>query len=367
MAFYERAKELWNSREIEEAIRCFDTLRELGEADFIQYIPAKTDDKFVVLGILSLYAQNIKEAHDFFIEALNRQGNETTAKLGLILCDALANPEADTASKLEALVEGLQSSTESLDNHKDHILRNVLLWLLILEIKSWQKLPEKQGLPVENRKKAQNHLNAIKKLDTEFSDSYLVEGLLNYLFSKSPQERQAAIDTLKLSTEKKSGVNYADVKVLIDKELKMHEAYKDPQGELIKILTDYVKNQKVPHELRKSFLVYLEPYGIYELPDDFENLDVTTAKPTFDDIRNRGDLNYQRVQMLLQQAQIAISPENKEKIEEDMANLQKSIQSMSDERKKLEDFEHTVILKTSEVLLKEENPVKRLASSGEEG
>ncbi len=374
-------------RKIDLALSFFQRLRKLGV--LTDMLPSDMDDHQVLLGIQSLIDKKTEEAEKHFKGAeqvAQDEGKSTAhARLGLLLCRWRAEDNPDIDDELRATAEeitvrrlelvGSEEDEERSPPRKlseeEKLARDVLLWLVVSRLILWLRLPERQGLPDDERLEVEGRLASVGNLDPEMGDVHLLAGLLEYYFAKDEQQRRAALERLEKALE--TDVNLPEVRYLVERERKLAEAAANSLETYLKLVRDYLADDGVPLELRLQLKERLERFQRFR---ELEEADLQVGEgeymPTVQDFQTRGDLMRRRVQNIVQPR--LREQEQNDELEElgkQIEQLKAHTDALEESARNLERSEQGLMVVTGEFLLEEEEtagaPEKQASGKGKKG
>jgi hypothetical protein len=240
-------------------------------------------------------------------------------------------------------------------DENSRLLRDVLFWYAMAYITDWDGLKAGDGLPDEEHAAINEHLDRVKRVDPDMSDPYLVGGLIDYYFGDSDDARKAAVGTLELASKK--GVNLADVLVLLERERKLEEFYKDSLRRFLGIVKNYLEDPNVPEKMRRQLQERLQPYSRFEQMGDVEvRASDYDQAPTLEDLQHRSGLLRSRVERLVRARSQDLGPEGEKVVIESLEAISEITGDLNTKRNELESAEYELLGTTGEFLLKEEEP-----------
>jgi tetratricopeptide (TPR) repeat protein len=412
IAYLERARLFWASKQISSAVEYFKKLRDLGVRELEDEIPEHIDDHQVVLGIAALFEKNFEQAGKHFrgaVEAAGVAGKSAVAgRLGELLCQwratgipqideplgeltgemaavnpagaprgkaacphcgheyQVANSMADRraqckncrrAFRLPNPLKPLTEDAEDADlllSEEELLLRNVLLWHAASLLFAWRGLTEREGLPAEEFETLCQRLEAARHVDPDFADAQLMQGLIAYFFAPDEEARTEAVKGLERAIE--LGVSLPEVLNLVEREKRLEQYRADSLARFFAHVQDYLGNRSVPEELRQELHLRLSRYQRFrEIPPIDPGQQDEEAAPSLSDLRNRSQVLRDRVQRV-QRRLLQDAPDGTEvqAIDDLVGDLEKNTQELVESAKRVEDVELDLMASTSEFLLKEE-------------
>jgi rhodanese-related sulfurtransferase len=388
LALFQEGRSHLARRETELALSIFQRLKKL---DVLKgKLPSDMDDHQVLLGIQSLIDKNTDDAEKRFkgAEQVARDQGKSTVypRLGLLLCRwrAEARPEIDdelgaTLQQMEAdLAPGPAGRNGSADaeerspagqpSDEERLLRDVRLWFAVSRLFLWLRLPEREGLPDEERLEVERRLAKTSEIDPEMGDVHLLAGLLEYYFAEDDQKRHAALERLEKALE--TDVNLPEVRYLVDRERKLAEAAANSLESYLKLVRDYLADDGVPLELRRRLKERLDRFRRFK---EFGEADLQVGEgdyvPTLQDYQTRGALMRRRVRNIVEPR--LKDPKQKDELEEiqkQIKQLEEHTDALAESAREVERSEQGLMVVTGEFLLEEDEtpvaPVELASGSG---
>jgi len=335
---FQRALVALRDRRVEAAGELFEKVQELG--DFANQIPADLRNRHIVLGTNALFDQNLPEARKQFENLQNsvskspEEHRETllaSAKLGLALVEwsentsegyamiesllveaaKLLDPQGptelswpvDAASKdVVEKLKDLDAEINLLEEEKEinHLLRDIHFLRGMAVLRSWCQM---DGEAAHQAIKTQYESSLARfacsrARDEEFSDVFLVVGLLMYYFHKPGPERSKGIDLLQQS--QKQGMRDPDAMEIINNRERIERADADAVDKYLQMLDHYLNDNTVRKEVRLALMTRLTKFKKIRSWEKRPNLaQAHTVEPTVAEMRNRSEILQTRIYQIL--------------------------------------------------------------------
>jgi len=335
---FQRALVALRDRRVEAAGELFEKVQELG--DFANQIPADLRNRHIVLGTNALFDQNLPEARKQFENLQNsvskspEEHRETllaSAKLGLALVEwsentsegyamiesllveaaKLLDPQGptelswpvDAASKdVVEKLKDLDAEINLLEEEKEinHLLRDIHFLRGMAVLRSWCQM---DGEAAHQAIKTQYESSLARfacsrARDEEFSDVFLVVGLLMYYFHKPGPERSKGIDLLQQS--QKQGMRDPDAMEIINNRERIERADADAVDKYLQMLDHYLNDNTVRKEVRLALMTRLTKFKKIRGWEKRPNLaQAHTVEPTVAEMRNRSEILQTRIYQIL--------------------------------------------------------------------
>ncbi|MFQ5675435.1 MAG: tetratricopeptide repeat protein [bacterium] len=335
---FQRALAALRDRRVEAAGELFEKVQELG--DFSNQIPADLRNRRIVLGTNALFDQDMPEARKQFESLQNSVSNSpegqrdtllVSVKLGLALVEWLENtPEGYTtietllveAAKLldpqgptelswptdttpKDVVEKLKDLDAEMNLSEDRkevnqLLRDIHFLRGMTVLRSWRQM---EGEAAHQAIKTQYESSLARfacsrARDEEFSDVFLVVGLLMYYFHKPGPERSKGIDLLQQS--QKQGMRDPDAMEIINNRERIERANADAVDKYLQMLDHYLNDNTVRKEVRLALVARLAKFKRIQSWEKRPDLALArTVEPTVAEMRNRSEILQTRVDQIL--------------------------------------------------------------------
>lgn len=362
IAYLELGKHHWSRNEFENAIHYFDKVKKLELLK--NKLPKNIEDHQIIFGIMSLYDGKIDEAKRYFKSVISSSEQVSKQKIhgeiGLLLCEWRAQEHPNIDLQLTEIIETLQTQhwidqSMGQDSVQEDILKkSIYIWHAVSLILTWFRLPEKKGLPSDERMKLAERLNRIKELDITIPDSYLIEGLVDYFFFHETAH-EPAIELIEKAIE--NGVNVPEVIHIINQERKLKEQQTRTLELFLSLLKKYLNDKSIPATLRKELKARLSTFSRFK--DMEKGLSIGNEEdevmPSLSDLQNRSSLLHKRVDSIVKPQLVKMRREDSENITNLLTDLENTTKGIVESTKVLESTEHELMLRTGEFLLKEES------------
>ena len=337
MVLAERGFRAIREGRIDAAAELFEKVERLG--DFAAQVPVDLRNRNVLLGTKALFARDVDTAREQF-SALDRAGDRLPAdqrdallaagKLGLALAgwlseapdavttadrllaealrlldpdEALEQPwpdgtaDADLADRLAAMVDRASRPPEEID--RDRTLRDVHFLRGMVVLREWAEAdgPAARDAADDYLDRALRRFARARELDPEFSDVYLVVGLLRYYLSDE-DGRRAGVAALREA--QKLGTRDPRVLQIINHHDRLSRANRDAADAYLQILDQYLRDGTVRDQVRSALIARMGRYGrMRDWDSRPELVRVRTGAPTVAELHQRSELLLERVRQLL--------------------------------------------------------------------
>lgn len=335
---FHRALEAFREGRIDAAAELFEKVEQLGE--FHEYIPADLRNRHVVLGAQALFEKDVRQARTQFdgleqaaqrLDATQRDSMLASAKLGLALAAwidqtphspaevegllveavGLLDPGsdltrpwgedaggADVAARLEALANGEARSPEQ--RGLDRALRDIHFLRGIAVLRSWARADRAAA-----DEAAQTYLDdalarfaCARDRDQDFSDVYLVVGLLRYYLATTDRDRAAGVALLRQA--QKLGTRDPEVLQIVNHYDRIRQANRDAVDAYLQVLDRYLLDGTVREQVRAALVRRLSRYGKVRHWDTRPELTrMRTVQPTVAEMNDRSRLLMERISQLM--------------------------------------------------------------------
>jgi tetratricopeptide (TPR) repeat protein len=335
---FQRALAALKDRRVIAAGELFEKVQELG--DFADQIPADLRNHHIVLGTNALFEQDIPEARKQF-ESLQKTASKSpesqrgkllaSAKLGLALVEWLEDTPGCSTTIETLLVEAaklldLDGPTElpwpadaepkdisqklkdldveiNLPEDKkgvNHLLRDIHFLRGIAVLRSWRQMEGEAAhhAITTQYESSLTRFACSRARDEEFSDVFLVVGLLMYYLHKPGPERGKGIDLLQQS--QKQGMRDPDAMEIINNRERIERANADAVDKYLQILDHYLSDNTVRKEVRIALMARLSKFKRIQSWEERPDLALArTVEPTVAEMRNRSEILQTRVDQIL--------------------------------------------------------------------
>ncbi|MCI0487097.1 MAG: tetratricopeptide repeat protein [Blastocatellia bacterium] len=335
---FRRALAALKEGHVDGAAALFEKVERLG--DFAAHIPPGLRDRHIALGTKALFDKDVAEAQRRFTSLeqavekepeAQRAAKLAIAKLGLALTawiedaqesdekverllveaaqllDAdgpldLPWPEAKKDEDLAAQISELDAKADKTADEKQrerclrdlHFLRGATL------LRAWRRLePAAAHDEVQQRyEEALSRFACSRARDEQFSDVFLVVGLLTYYFHKPGPERGRGVDLLEQA--QKRGAREPDAMEIINNRARIERANADAVDLYLQVLDKYLHDDTVRAEVRFSLLNRLNRYRRIQGWDKRPDLaSARRIEPTVAEMRDRSELLLVRVEEII--------------------------------------------------------------------
>ncbi|MCP4263684.1 MAG: tetratricopeptide repeat protein [Planctomycetes bacterium] len=385
---FHRALAALKDGRVDAAGELFEKVQTLG--DFASQIPEDLRNRHIVLGTTALFEKNLPEARKQFKglqSAAAKSPQEqhdsllATAKLGLALLEwledapdgysTIENLLLETAKLLKpqgavemAWPEGAEKNVveklEELDTEGDlaeekratnHLLRDIHFLRGMAVVRAWRKMDgENAQRDIQTQYESSlARFACVRSYDEEFSDVYLVVGLLMYYFHKPGQERSRGVDLLQQA--QKRGMREPDAMEIINNRERIERANADAVDKYLQILDKYLNNDTVRREVRQALM---ERLGKYRRIQGWEKRpDLTKARsmePTIAEMRNRSEVLLNHIEQIIASRS---SPEDVTRVRGLSKALIQDSQQLYEQAKTMEKKESELLIETGNQLFQD--------------
>jgi len=382
IAFLKNARRSWARREIELAISYYDRLRKLGV--LVEEIPQRVGDLQVLFGIAALFDNHVDDAVKYFngaVETAKKEGKSPVAgQLGLLLCRWSQKEDSDVEKELFSIIKSFQEEHKAAHGRKEKknkrddakadetgealpmdeqtfLLRNCCLWYAFTLLAAWLQRPEKSALTAMDLKFLDDRLEEVIKLDPEMGDPYLIGGLIAYYFAGSdPEVRQQALARLEKAI--KSGVNVPEVIVLLRKEKRLEELYRDAITRYLVTVKQFIQSPDRPEKLRREMKERMERYARFREMGEIDLVkgDDDTA-PTVADMEYRTQILYNRLEKIVKPKIKNADSSVAGQFNKLGDKLIRDVKAMTENARQVEQTEQQLVMQAGEFLFPEEENI----------
>lgn len=233
----------WRQRELDQAERHFDQVRQLGE--LAEQIPAEAENLHLARAIQAASDEKMDEARAAYAaareRAVERQGSTVEPELGLLLCDwphggphalgdwlgRLAQQAAfEQPARKSSAEEQSAEDPDERDRGGVRLRAGIALLRLVALIREPLNEPAPPGKHAGAPSPAwfaelARRAEAVRGADPELGDADLIEGLIRYYFAFSQQERESALAILEHGAKLGDAGVLPEVLDLIERERKL--------------------------------------------------------------------------------------------------------------------------------------------------
>lgn len=381
IAYLKLGRASLRKREADQALRCFERLRELEL--LAEKVPRDVADHQVVLGIEALFDQQFANAEERFSSARGAAEQEGRSslypRLGLLLCEwcAAERPGPDFDQRLGEQVETARAEispepagsghepTDREPGEQQLLLRDLLLWHAVSGLFASFHLPEGGGPPPEGWGESRVRFGRVRELAPDMGDPDLLDGLLTYYLAADEGERARGVELLEQALEK--GVNVPEVNLLVERERQLAEAADKSVEHFLAVVRNYLGERSVPLELRRQLQERLSRLERFK---PLSEVDVEQGEgsltPSVDDLHGRGELMHRRVARIVRPRLPRAASAEAVEVDRILGELDDATTSLSKTAQALEKSEHDLMLVTGEFLLNEEESIEGDAEPGSE-
>lgn len=176
---------------------------------------------------------------------------------------------------------------------------------------------------------------------------------MGYFFAKSGPERQQALSELEKAVSR--DVNVPEVIILLQREKKLEEFFRDVLTRYLVMVKDYIRSPEVPEQLRRQLKERLERFSRFK---SLGEMDVTRSdddsSPTLAGMDFRIQILNRRLDRIIKPRLESAAPELARQVNELMKGLDNSTKSLLKGAKTVEETEQKLLSKVGEFLFEEE-------------
>jgi tetratricopeptide (TPR) repeat protein len=335
---FQRAMEAFRDGRIDAAAELFEKAEQLG--DFRDQIPVDLRNRHVVLGAQALFDKDVRAARTQFehleqaagrLPAGERDRTLASAKLGLALAAWIENAPGSPAAmealltdaaalldpagsltldwpaeatgsglaeRLAALADGGGQPAEQVE--LDRMLRDIHLLRGAGVLRTWADADRAEAAERADsyRADALARFACARDRDPDFSDVYLVVGLLQYYLASTGPDRASAVALLREA--QKLGTRDPEVLQAINQHDRVRPENRDAVDAYLQVLDRYLQDGTVRAQVRAALVQRLAQYGkLRDWDSRQELLQVRTVAPTVAEMNDRSELLRERVRQLL--------------------------------------------------------------------
>jgi len=170
IVYLELARQAMARNQYERALDCFQKVKELGV--FRDQVPEHLADLEMVLAMNVLFEDKEKAnlAHERFEAA--RKSAEASGhssllpRIGMLLCEWRQHDRPNIDSQLGSILEEVKAASAKENDHAEvaKMLPSIALWYAVSLFYQWfRRLPEKNGLPPQERKALEQRLDVVRE------------------------------------------------------------------------------------------------------------------------------------------------------------------------------------------------------------
>ena len=335
---FRRAIVALNEGHVDGAAALFEKVEQLG--DFAAQIPPGLRDRHIALGTKALFDKDLTQAQRQFTSLeqaaekepeAQRAAKLAIAKLGLALTAWIEDTQESDEKVERLLVEAarlldadgpldlpwpeeekdqdLASQLSELDakagqtadeKQRERCLRDLHFLRGATVLRAWRRLePAAAQEQIQERyKDALSRFACARARDEQFSDVFLVVGLLTYYLHNPGPERGRGVDLLERA--QKLGMREPDAMEIINNRARIERANADAVDLYLQVLDKYLNDDTVRAEVRFSLLNRLNRYRRIQGWD--KRPDIANARriePTVAEMRDRSELLLVRVEQII--------------------------------------------------------------------
>jgi len=372
---FQQALEALRDGRIDAAAKLFEKVEQLG--DFGDQIPTDLRNRHVVLGAQALFDKDVVGARRQFenleqaaaqLDPDQRESMTASAKLGLALAawieDAPGSPSkvesllVDAAKRLDpdghleltwprtadgtSIADHLEALTRKAsrsaqDAELDRALRDVHFLRGVAVLRSWANAEQPSDAHLTE---ALSRFACARDRDPDFSDTYLVVGLLRYYLATTDQEREHGIAELRQA--QKLGAHDPEVLQILNHHERIGRASRDAVDTYLQVLDRYVQDGSVREQVRSALVRRLSRYRKVRDWDSRPELTLVRAvAPTVAEMNDRSELLRERVNQLLSTQQEA----------DDLAAARQLTHSLENDAHALSEHARSIEQKEAELLV----------------
>jgi hypothetical protein len=335
---FHRALQAFTEGRIDAAAELFEKAEQLG--DFHEHIPADLRNRHVVLGAQALFEKDVRQARMQFealeqaaqrLDAAQHDSMLASAKLGLALTAWIEDAPGSSAKLEDLLVEAAKlldphgdltqpwgedtggadvvSLLAALENSEgrsreqhglDRALRDIHFLRGIAVLRSWANADRAAASD-----SAETYLGdalarfaCARDRDQDFSDVYLVVGLLRYYLAATDLDRAAGAALLREA--QKLGMRDPEALQIVNHHDRIRQANRDAVDAYLHVLDRYLLDGTVREQVRAALVRRLSRYGKVRDWDRRPELTrVHAVQPTVAEMNERSQLLMERVSQLM--------------------------------------------------------------------
>ncbi len=323
---------------VDAAGELFEKVQALG--DFTGQIPADLRNRQIVLGTKALFEKDLPEARKQFeslqsaaAKSTKEQGDAllATAKIGIalvkwledtpdgysiidgLLVEAakLLDPQGSTEMAWKTDTTGkdvveklkdLDMETEQSAEKKEvsHFLRDLHFLRGMAILRAWSKMDSEAAHKTINTQYDASlaRFACARARDEEFSDVFLVVGLLMYYLHKPGPERSRGVDLLQQAQTR--GMRDPDAMEIINNRERIERANASAVDKYLQVLDKYLTDDTVRKEVRLALMERLAKYRKIQSWEKRPDLArARSVEPTVAELRNRSEILLTRVEQII--------------------------------------------------------------------
>ncbi|MGW2625376.1 tetratricopeptide repeat protein [Micromonospora taraxaci] len=335
----ERAFAAFRDGRVDAAAELFEKVERLD--DFAQHVPVDLRNRNILVGTKALFERDVPGARQQFESLLRAAGRIdgtqrgpllASAELGLGLSTWLAKGKDSPAETEWHLVAALalldpagaltaQWPPESADPgltarieemmiranrpaeeiEADRTLRDIHFLRGMAVLRAWAESDPRYARSAAGDfiGQALQRFARARELDPEFSDVYVVVGLLRYYLAESEHDRRAGVAVLREA--QKLGTRDPEVLQILNHDERVRRANRDAAATYLQILDRYVQDSTVREQVREALLARMSRYGKVRDWDSRPGLiGKRVSTPTVAEMHARSELLMARINDLVQ-------------------------------------------------------------------
>ncbi|WP_054051250.1 tetratricopeptide repeat protein [Alloactinosynnema sp. L-07] len=326
---YHRGLEALRDGRVDAAAQLFQEVETLG--DFRDHLPDDLRNRHVALGARALFDKDVVGARKHFEDleraapslpddereqmlaladvgtALaawieNRPG--AGARIDALLTTAVARldpdgatalpwPDTDPVTVADRLAAMQEAGTDGELSDLDRVLRDLHFLRGMALLRDWAGKPTKSKLT-----EAVERFACARERDPDFSDTYLVVGLLRYYLADSDAERAVAATVL--ARAQLLGARDPEVLRVLNRQARITRAGRDAVDAYLQVLDQYVADGSIREQVRADVVRRLSRFRrVRDWDGRPELVEVRAAPPTVAEMNDRSELLRVRVSQLL--------------------------------------------------------------------
>lgn len=330
---YHRAVVAVRTGRIDAAAELFGQVERLG--DYVDRVPADLRNHHVVLGARALFDKDVVGARRQFeglelavpsLPESEREVMAALADLGLALAAWIENapggadrvetllvsaarrlrpdgaveaewPDPSAEPSIADRVGELNEQGEAAGGHEhDRVLRDIHLLRGVARLRAWAVNPHDRTR--ERLAGVVSGFALVRQADSDFSDPYLVVGLLRYHFAEDDQERSAAVRVL--ARARALGARDPELLRVLNQHAQLVRASRNVVGSYLQVLDQFVEDGSISEQVRATLVGQLSRFGKVRSWDQRPELRrVHVSAPSVAEMNDRSRLLRERIDQLL--------------------------------------------------------------------
>lgn len=305
VVYLELARQAMVRNQFERALSCFKKVKELSV--FPDQVPEHLADLEMVLAMNALFEEEKKEtphvAKERF-EAARKSAVESgqsslLPRIGLLLCEWREHDRPDVDEQIGAVLEEVRSAAATVDGQSEvaGMLPAITLWHAVSLLYIWfRRLPEKKGLPEQEREALELRLDALRGAMPKDGDPYLIGGLVDYYCARDERQRLGAVCSLRKAIE--LGVTLPEIAYLVQREDRLAEMSQHRLDNYLALLHGFLADPSVALDLRTELLEHLRKFERFKNLDDVPTEDEFAVVPSLHDVSASCELIEERMKRI---------------------------------------------------------------------